>query len=75
MIGNSSLKVCMIQDIYMFSIKHVQLKFASYMYQIQRYENCMIGHSSLGVVMVQHVFNIRQVQLKLVSISFVPEPK
>ena len=67
MIGNSSLKVCMIQDMYMFSIKHVQLKLVSYMYQIQRYEECMIGNSSLKVCKVQHVFSVKHVQLKLVS--------
>ena len=44
MIGNSPLKVCMIQeqhflkvcmiqDIYVFGIKHVQVKLVSYLYQ------------------------------------------
>ena len=45
MIGNNFLKVCIIQDIYVFNIKHVQLKLVSHMYQIQRYENCTIGNS------------------------------
>ena len=70
MIGNSSLKVCMIQEIYVFSIKYVQLKLVSYMYQIQRYENCMICNSSLKVFMVQHVFSIKHVQLKFVAYSY-----
>ena len=48
----------------MFNIKHIQLKLVSYMYQIQRYENCMIGNSSLQICMVQHVFSIKHVQLK-----------
>ena len=30
MIGNSPLKVCMIQYTYVFSIKHVQLELVSY---------------------------------------------
>ena len=60
----------MIQEIYVFSIKYVQLKLVSYMYQIQRYENCMICNSSLKVFMVQHVFSIKHVQLKFVAYSY-----
>ena len=67
MTGNSSLKVCMIQDIYVFSITHVQLELVSYMYQIQRYENCMIGNSSLKVCVVQHLLSLKHVQLELAS--------
>ena len=78
MIGNSSLKVCMIQEIYVFSIKYVQLKLVSYMYQIQRYENYDLQQflkSIHGTTCVQYQTCSTEICSILVSISSAPEPK